>query len=244
MRRKKKTAAAPKPATFGNLPFRELHKGRSSKRVATALEPETKSAPPPPESTAGDDDIFQREMANVTPLPAAKRAVRPPPIAPRLSRPIENDVAETMAALSDLVSGDGPFDISQTTEFLQGAAAATDPRLVRRLRRGEFAYQSHLDLHGMTSDQARQAVDHFLNRAVMQGQRCVLIVHGRGLNSKDQTPVLKNRLTMWLARGAWARMVLAFTSARPCDGGLGAVYVLLRRKPHPKKNIRVTEGGG
>ena len=68
-------------------------------------------------------------------------------------------------------------------------------------------------------------------RAHQSGQRCVLIVHGRGLNSKDQVPVLKHRLTTWLTRGSWARLVLAFTSARPCDGGAGALYVLLRRQP-------------
>ena len=62
------------------------------------------------------------------------------------------------------------------------------------------------------------------------GHRCVLIVHGRGHNSKDHTPVLKERLKSWLARGAAARkVVLAFTTARPCDGGAGALYVLLRR---------------
>ena len=86
------------------------------------------------------------------------------------------------------------------------------------------------------------AVDAFLTRAHRSGHRCVLIIHGRGLNSKDQIPVLKSRVTTWLRRGTWARWVLAFTSARPCDGGAGALYVLLRRRRDAKHSIRVTEG--
>jgi DNA-nicking Smr family endonuclease len=62
------------------------------------------------------------------------------------------------------------------------------------------------------------------------------------LNSKDQIPVLKNRLVAWLARGQWARLVLAFTSARPYDGGAGALYVLLRRERGSKKEIQVLNG--
>ena len=69
----------------------------------------------------------------------------------------------------------------------------------------------------------------------------MLIVHGRGLNSKDQVPVLKERLKIWLARGRAAHVVLAFATARPCDGGAGALYVLLRRD-RGKRPIRVTEG--
>lgn len=156
-------------------------------------------------------------------------------------KPTDPD-AEALAELSDLVAGNGSFDISQTTEFVEGAVLGLDRRLLRRLRNGEFAYQSYLDLHGKTSEQARAAVDSFLTDAYRRGYRCVLIVHGRGHNSTDQVPVLKRKVTAWLSRGSWARCVLAFTSARSCDGGSGALYVLLRRKRHKKQPIRVTEG--
>jgi DNA-nicking Smr family endonuclease len=188
------------------------------------------------------EDLFLREMADVRPLSSTQRAHvprQPPPLPPK--QPSDPD-AEALAELSDLVAGNGDFDISHTTEFLEGAVLGLDRRLVRRLRNGEFAYQSHVDLHGMTSDQARAAVDSFLTSAYRRGYRCVLIVHGRGHNSTDQVPVLKRRVTAWLSRGSWARYVLAFTSARPCDGGAGALYVLLRRKRHKKQPIRVTEG--
>jgi DNA-nicking Smr family endonuclease len=155
-------------------------------------------------------------------------------------RPVSEE-AEALAALSDLVEGSARFDISDTREYVEGAIVGLDPRVLRRLRRGDYAWQAHLDLHGLTSEAARAAVDRFLTDAMSAGHRCVLIVHGRGHNSKDQTPVLKERLKVWLARGRAARAVLAFTSARPHDGGAGALYVLLRRD-RTRRTIQVTEG--
>jgi DNA-nicking Smr family endonuclease len=81
----------------------------------------------------------------------------------------------------------------------------------------------------MTREEARAAVESFIEGSRTGGKRCVLIVTGRGLHSKDEIPVLKDRVKSWLERGRIARSVLAFVSARPCDGGTGAVYVLLRR---------------
>jgi DNA-nicking Smr family endonuclease len=186
--------------------------------------------------------LFRTAMAGVTPLEARarERVASPAPAMP--PRAVTCADAEALAELCDLVTGNAPFDISNTEEYIEGAALGVDPRLLRRLRGGEFAYQAHLDLHGMTSDEARPAVESFLTRAYQGGKRCVLIVHGRGRNSKDQIPVLKSRLTAWLARGQWARLILAFTSARPCDGGAGALYILLRRNRNQKHAIWVTEG--
>jgi len=244
MRRRKRQPTPPGPPApdFHHHPFRQLGGAvRRPKPAAPPLPPPPVAAPAP--AAAPDDgDLFHREMAGVRPLaPAARSRVAPLPPAPA-DRAITDPDAEALAELSDLVTGSGPFDLANSVEFVEGAVAGLDRRLVRRLRAGDFAYQSHLDLHGMTADEARSAVDRFLNTAQQKGQRCVLIIHGRGLNSKDQVPVLKNRLTTWLARGAWARLVLAFTSARPCDGGAGALYVLLRRQRAAKKPIHVTQG--
>jgi DNA-nicking Smr family endonuclease len=217
-----------------HTPFAELRKRVRATRAA-APPPPPKPAPP-----ARDEDVFATAMAGVVPLAARVRRVEGP-ARPAGSRPPTSDEAEALAVLSDLVGGGAPFDISDTREYVEGAIAGLDPRLLRRLRRGDFAWQAHLDLHGMTAPTAREAVAAFLSSAVRAGCRCVLIVHGRGLNSKDQTPVLKERLKGWLARGSAARVVLAFASARPCDGGAGALYVLLRRD-RTRRPIRVTEG--
>jgi len=176
-----------------------------------------------------DFEAFVREMEGVQPLsdeerervaPLSGLAVRPP-------RPSPD--AEAYAKLADLASGTGPFDLADTGEFVCGLAPGVDRRLLKQLRRGEFAVQSHLDLHGMRSDEARFAVDRYVKESRLAGRRCVLVVHGRGLRSKDHIPVLKEKLTRWLSEGRIGRQVLAFSTARPHDGGAGAVYVLLRR---------------
>ena len=247
MRRRQRDTNSPSApvAAFHHQPFRQLtarNAPASRRTVVPPPEPAPPTPPPPPLLNAGD--LFHREMAGVRPLSAAQRQrVTPPPPAPQ-ERAVTDPDAEALAELFDLVNGGGAFDLADTVEFIEGAANGVDRRLVRRLRGGEFAYQAHLDLHGMKTDEARIAVDRFLQHAHRQGQRCVLIVHGRGLNSKDQVPVLKHRLAGWLARGAWARLVLAFTSARPCDGGAGALYVLLRRQRRTggKQSVKVTHG--
>jgi DNA-nicking Smr family endonuclease len=195
------------------------------------------TAPP----AADPEVLFRAAVADVQPLPehARERVDKPPPASPR--REVTDPDAEALAELCDLVSGAVPFDISDSDEYLEGAVVGIDPRLVRRLRAGEFAYQAHLDLHGMNSEQARAAIDRFLSEAYQSGKRCVLIVHGRGHNSLDRVPVLKRRVVSWLTRGRWARIVLAFTSARSCDGGAGALYLLLRRD-RTRRPFRVTEG--
>lgn len=228
----------PAPAGFHHQPFRAL-KGRT----APAPPPSPPAAAPAPPAEPDEAELFAREMAGVRPLdPAVRQRVVPPPPSAEQRR-ISDPEAEALAELSELVAGNGVFDIADTVEFIEGAANGVDRGLVRRLRAGEFACQDHLDLHGMTSDEARTAVNAFLQRAWRDGLRCVLIIHGRGLNSKDHVPVLKARLTGWLTRGTWSRIVLAFTSARPCDGGAGAMYVLLRRRRSPTRpGIRVTHG--
>jgi DNA-nicking Smr family endonuclease len=223
-------------------PFRQLASDLRARRPGVAH----RAAKPPPavavDGARSDEDLFRREMADVAPLPPERRVlVRRPSPNPAMP-PVVGPDSEVVDQLWRLVDGVAPFDIADTTEFVEGAVVGIDPQLVRRLRSGAYAYQDHLDLHGMTAEQAKEAVDRFLTAAHRRGRRCVLIVHGRGLNSKDHVPVLKRRLSTWLARGPWARLVLAFTSARPCDGGTGALYVLLRRERQRRRPITVTEG--
>lgn len=98
--------------------------------------------------------------------------------------------------------------------------------VMRKLRRGQYRVEAELDLHRLTAAQAHQAMVDFIVRCRRQHLRCVRIIHGKGLGSKDQRPVLKGRVNQWLRQ--WDD-VLAFCSARQCDGGSGATYVLLRK---------------
>ena len=222
-------------------PFRVLGHVQAARRKPEPrpVPTEATATPEPPSDPA---TLFLDAVADVRPLdPGARARVEgPAPASP--ARAVTAPDAEALAQLCDLVTGNAPFDISDSDEYIEGAMVGLDPRLLRRLRQGEFACQAHLDLHGMSSEEARRAVQTFLTRAYRSAKRCVLIVHGRGHNSKDQIPVLKSRLATWLARGQWARLILAFTSARPCDGGAGALYVLLRRQRNARRPIRVLAG--
>lgn len=164
-------------------------------------------------------------MAGVERVEDPHGSAPPPP--PREALTVDED-AEALARLAELISGEGPFDIADTDEYIEGSAPGLDKRVLAALRRGEYAVQGHVDLHGLTKVDAKESVDRFLAQAGRDGKRCVLIVHGRGLNSKDHIPVLKEQLRVWLQRGRIGRSVLAFATARPHDGGAGALYVLLR----------------
>ncbi len=187
--------------------------------------PQRPKAPTPPE----DDEAaqFLAAVGEVQPVKPGAGRIEP---AKRATLPPRTDEdAEVLAQLSELVAGEAPFDLSDSDEFIEGHLASLDPRLLRKLSDGEIALQGHVDLHGLTREEARTALERFLLASRQAGKRCVLVVHGRGLHSKDQIPVLKTSVQLWLTRGRIARWVLAFSTARPHDGGAGAVYVLLRR---------------
>ncbi|MBW2731030.1 MAG: Smr/MutS family protein [Deltaproteobacteria bacterium] len=180
-------------------------------------------------ATASLDDrvLFEGAAAGTTPLCKA-----PVVGAERQSlrvRPPRDDEAEVMAELADLVAGRSDFDTTFSHEHIEGIGEGIDRRLLKKLRKGVFSVRAHLDLHGFTRLEARPKVEAFFAESRRRHHRCVLIVHGRGLHSKDGIPVLKEAVGTWLMRGRIGRSVLAFCSARPTDGGLGALYVLLRR---------------
>ena len=109
--------------------------------------------------------------------------------------------------------------------------------MAHRLRRGEWSIQRQIDLHGLRSADARDALSGFIRESQKHGIRCVRVVHGKGLGSPGKTPVLKGRVQSWLIQ---KKEVLAFVQARPLDGGAGALVVLLRpqRKAAPSGAIK------
>ena len=196
----------------------------------------SKKAPPPPQpkklskaelDDAAADALFVRAMGEVDRLPDDTRVVTPLQASVRIQE--VNEDAEALARLAELVAGGEGIDLADTDEYAEGVARGVDPGLLEPLRRGDFSVQAHVDLHGLAREPAREELEKFLVESRRKGLRCVLVVHGRGLHSKDQIPVLKERMETWLSRGRLSRMVLAFATARPTDGGAGAMYVLLRR---------------
>jgi DNA-nicking Smr family endonuclease len=197
-------------------------------RLPAALPQRVTSPLIPPAPQVDDEMLFREAFEGVRPLcsPKAERLA----VAPQITREIVSEDAEVLAELSDLVSGQGTFELTETEEYVEGARLGLDPRLLSQLRRGEFSVQAHLDLHGMIQADAKEAVTNFIVDSVRKGRRTVLIVHGRGLRSPGGLPVLKHAAAQWLSHGIAGGYVLAFATARPNDGGAGAVYALLRRQ--------------
>ncbi|MDD3582209.1 MAG: Smr/MutS family protein [Desulfobacca sp.] len=187
--------------------------------------------PSPPRLRGNLDDhlLFQEAMRQVRPLPRQGAYMVPSHPRPRSLLPWPDEDWEALTQLHELVAGQRDFDLSFTDEYMEGQVASLDPRIMAALRAGAFPIQDYLDFHGLTVAAAREGLEKFLAQCQARGYRTVLIVHGRGHRSPNQIPVLKKHLQSWLTSKRFRRQVLAFATARPYDGGAGALYLLLRR---------------
>jgi DNA-nicking Smr family endonuclease len=100
---------------------------------------------------------------------------------------------------------------------------------LRRMRRGLLPIDARMDLHGMGAGDARAQLEIFLRTTRARGERCVLVIHGKGEHSPQGRGVLRGEIAAWLSQGPSSEHVAAFATAGEADGGEGAVYVLLRR---------------
>ncbi|MCI0749984.1 MAG: Smr/MutS family endonuclease, partial [Nevskiales bacterium] len=161
-------------------------------------------------------DVFRTAMRDVKPLSGQPRL---PPTGPKPSPRPRQSEADERAVLKEMMEGP-PVDSGDELSY---RGNGVQDSVFRRLKRGTYHLGDELDLHGMISDTAGLAVARFLAECRRRDLRCVRIIHGKGLRSKGTGPVLKQRVDGWLRRH---HAVLAFCSARPQDGGTGAVYVL------------------
>ena len=170
-----------------------------------------------------DDDIdFAQAMRGVKPLKTSERApTRAVPPAPRADRSRAARAAMLREALD---SENAHTELGEEIAFCR---PSVPERTFRQLRRGHFAVEAEIDLHGLTAARAQEALKAFVAESVARGLGCVRVVHGKGLRSGTYGPVLKALVPNLLAR--WDD-VLAFVTARLKHGGSGAVYVLLRRR--------------
>jgi DNA-nicking Smr family endonuclease len=179
----------------------------------------------PADSRVPEDEaaLFRQAVRDAVPLRVAARhlgrAAGPPPA------PISS-LLDEYAALDE--SRRAPIDLDSALDTGEGLAYVRDGvsrQVLRRLRRGHWVVQDHLDLHGLNRVEARAALAAFLGAAVRRAYRCVRVVHGKGLGSRNREPVLKGKVRGWLAQ---REEVIAFCQAPPAQGGSGAVLVLLR----------------
>lgn len=176
------------------------------------------------EQNSDDEDagLFQQTLKGVRPLTDDNRHHQRP--VAKIRKPARHRPADPLYEAFLETTADTQEDIQAPGLLYQ--RPGLQHREMRRLRRGQISREDELDLHGLTVEQAARQVAEFLTECQANGLRCVSIIHGKGLRSGTQGPVLKSSLGQWLQR---YEEVLAVSPAQPRDGGSGAVYVLLRR---------------
>jgi DNA-nicking Smr family endonuclease len=175
----------------------------------------------PDNDNEDDSGLFRKAVKGARPLRQDRTSLARPK---RKPVPLQRQ-RDDEKVLASLLSDDYDPDI-ETGEELHFARGGIQQRVLRKFRRGQYTIEAELDLHGRTVPEARELVSDFLQRMRLGGKRCVRIIHGKGLSSEGKLPVLKVRVNAWLRQ---KDDVLAFSSARPQDGGTGAVYVLLKK---------------
>lgn len=150
---------------------------------------------------------------------------KPPP------HPIQTRKDPALVTETLLHSPHDPDD-SQPGDTVSYCRPGVKKTVLRKLHRGQYSIGAEIDLHGMTAAMAIKALTQFLKQAHHCSTHCVHIIHGKGQRSSNQGPVLKPLVNHWLRN---RDDVLAFCSAKPSDGGTGALYALLKRSHPPKR---------
>lgn len=177
---------------------------------------------------AEEAQLFTKSIGNVTPLASPGKVHHTPPRPEPVAR---QHIADEEAALRESLSDEFTFEtLMDTDENLSFARPGIGKDVLAKLRRGDWAIQAQLDLHGLRRDDARERLGEFLRQSRKHGQRCVRIIHGKGHGSVGKEPVLKQKVRIWLAQ---KEEVLAFCQAKASDGGAGALIVLLASTPSP-----------
>jgi DNA-nicking Smr family endonuclease len=170
-----------------------------------------------------DGALFKKMVGQVHGLqPNGRVQHQPPRPQPIPAKRQQDEQSVLRESLSD------EFDVEsllETDETLSWRRPELGIDVVRKLRRGVWALQGELDMHGMRTDEAREQLSQFLRDAHVKGWRCVRVIHGKGLGSPGKQPVLKDKAKRWLVQ---SERVLAFVQARADEGGVGALVVLLK----------------
>lgn len=171
-----------------------------------------------------DEDLkaFREAVADVRPLSQVKRVQ---PVTRKISLHPRHQPGSSEEDIDNIMSD--PVDIrdNEIADELFFARSGIQNKVQRKLRRGEFPVENELDLHGYTVAEAKRAINEFMHECEIKHHRCIRIIHGKGYRSELNIPVLKTYVAYWLKQHPH---VLAYVSARPTDGGTGALYVLLK----------------
>jgi DNA-nicking Smr family endonuclease len=228
-KKKKSTSKSKKKKKFSHSNPFSKHQNILEKAVENNEEKIRKEKEKEKEKTAREKrereekDFLNRYLEGVKPLDKQNR-LEPSPAKKRT--PVKTEPKQE--TFEELFSSSF-FDIEFLDEYVYGLNRSVNRRVLTKLKKGDYSYQAHLDLHGYIWEDARELIINFINRSRRQNQRCILIVHGRGLHSPNSVPKLKKGLINLLTRSSLSKKILAFATALPVDGGPGAMYILLKR---------------
>jgi len=169
-----------------------------------------------------DIELFRNAVGKVNPVKQDKIYHQPGKPAPVPGRKI----ADESEGIDEMANGFFDTEDIKTGGELLYRKSGIQNRVFQKLRRGRFTTTAELDLHGLTIEAAKNSLADFLGQCVKHDQRCVRIIHGKGLRSKNGKPVIKNNIGKWLQQRP---DVLAYCSAKQVDGGAGALYVLIKK---------------
>ena len=181
-----------------------------------------------------DAGLWRQVAESTKPLPGKTVRAPEPPAKPKPPPP------EPAPAVQNTAQKTAKQRAAPTLPELEpGRAAGLDRRTAERLRRGQLPIDGRLDLHGWTQDEAHRALAGFIEASYAAGQRCLLVITGKGGRAKTDDPygrggdvpgVLRTAVPDWLNQPSLRPLILGFAGAQPKDGGGGALYVLLKRK--------------
>lgn len=209
------------PEPFSYHPFQKLGHLLKDQKPPDRKPPPRKDKP----AVISDDVLFREAMKEVQEIKEFREL--PVRAAKKTARSGRRQAAdEPLRELEDIVQGKRAVRLSDTQEYVEWVNPRYHREIIRELHEGRFAVQDYIDLHGFILEGAETALQDFMTEARRRGFRCVKIIHGRGLRSPGG-PVLKKAVIDWLTK-RYRKYVIGFSSARPNDGGLGALYVLLK----------------
>jgi DNA-nicking Smr family endonuclease len=209
------------PESFEVSPFKDLKKKLEARRKKVKREtPSIKKQKMP-----DDEELFDRAMREVREI----REYREMPVYSRKTAceyKNSSSDSEALRVLKEIIKGKRPINLPDTPEYVEWVNRDYREDIIKKLHEGQYAVQDCLDLHGVSVEEADLEVEDFFKKSLRHGHRCIKIIHGRGLRSPNG-PVLKETVVKWL-QFRYRKYIAAFVTARQCDGGLGALYILLR----------------
>jgi len=214
-----------KKSTFSVRPFDKLRKTLEQREAAVAPAPPRRKK----KEDYTDEELFSREMGDVLVIEEFRSLSCAPRPRNTKAAPVPRDAdQEAFAELCGIAEGLLPIHLPDTQEYVEWIHPAFRDDIIQRLHEGHFSVQAFLDLHGCTVPEAEEEFDDFITDALKKSFCCVKVIHGRGLRSVKGAR-LKDAIVKRLS-GHFRKEVIAYVTARQCDGGLGALYVLMRKK--------------